>query len=79
VVPVMTSLGTARALAREMIGGRLAPVEGARRIGRERTEGADHLAVFEELAGEWERDEDNREDCERRILEQASLLLADTA
>jgi hypothetical protein len=62
-----------------MIGGHLPAIEGARRIAGARSEGLEHLAVFQELVGEWDRDESGREDCERRILEQASLLLADTA
>jgi hypothetical protein len=36
-----------------------------------------HLSVFRDLVGEWESG--HRENAERGILEQASLLLADTA
>jgi hypothetical protein len=74
---VSDQLSLARAWAREMISGQLSAIEGARRIGEQVSEGFEYLAVFEELAGEWEGGD--REECEARMLEQASLLLADTA
>jgi hypothetical protein len=75
----LTSLQLVRTWAREMIGGHLPAIDGARRIAEARSEGLEHLVVFQELVAEWDRDASGREDCERRILEQASLLLADTA
>jgi hypothetical protein len=40
---------------------------------------ADQLMVFAGLIGEWEDDEAGRPECEARIMDEAALLLADTA
>ncbi|HKY75537.1 MAG TPA: hypothetical protein VJS45_05325 [Acidimicrobiia bacterium] len=61
-----------RQLAAQMISGQLAPVEGARQIAAQAANLSNpgELAVFAELA---------RTGAENQILEEASLLLADTA
>ncbi|MGH9024327.1 MAG: hypothetical protein ACRDV9_14745 [Acidimicrobiia bacterium] len=70
----------ARHWAREILTGRLPAVEGARRIARSAkgSSGAE-LVRFAELVSAWESDSHGREDCERLMLEEASLLVADTA
>jgi len=68
-----------RSWAREVVTGRLSPIDGARRIAGEGGSDEEEPAVFEQLVREWEADEAGREECERRILDEASLLLADTA
>lgn len=67
--------------AREIVTGHLTPIEGARRIvaGAGEFEAADELMVFAGLVGEWEDDEDGRDECEARIMDEAAMLLADTA
>jgi hypothetical protein len=61
-----------RELAAQVISGQLAPVEGAQQIAARAAHLSDpgELAVFGELA---------RTGAENEILEEASLLLADTA
>lgn len=61
-----------RELAAQMISGQLSPVEGARQIAAQAANLSNpgELAVFAELA---------RTGAENQILEEASLLLADTA
>ena len=61
-----------RELAAQVVTGQLTPVEGARQIAARAAQLSDpgELAVFAELA---------RTGAERAILEEASLLLADTA
>ena len=70
-------LALVRRLARDMVAGQLSPLEGAQLIGAQASEELAHLSVFRDLAGEWESG--GKENAERGILEQASLLLADTA
>ena len=65
--------------AREMVTGHLAPIDGARRITDAGAAAEEELAVFHQLVQEWEQGEADRPECERRILDKASLLLADTA
>jgi anthranilate phosphoribosyltransferase len=61
-----------RELAAQVVSGQLAPVEGARQIAAQaaRLDEPGELAAFADLA---------RTGAEDRILEEASLLLADTA
>jgi hypothetical protein len=61
-----------RELAAQLISGQLAPVEGAEQIAARAAQLSDpgELAVFADLA---------RRGAESEILEEASLLLADTA
>ncbi len=61
-----------RELAAQVLSGQLSPVEGAQRIADQAAQLRDpgELAVFAELA---------RNGAENQILEEASLLLADTA
>ena len=61
-----------RELAAKVMSGQLAPVEGAQRIAAQAAQLSDpgELVVFAELA---------RTGAENQILEEASLLLADTA
>jgi hypothetical protein len=61
-----------RALAAQVVAGQLTPVEGAQQIAAQAAQLSDpgELAVFAELA---------RTGAENAILEEASLLLADTA
>ena len=63
---------TIRELAGQVMTGQLAPVEGAQRIAAEaeRLDDPGELADFADLA---------REGAEEAILEQASLIVADTA
>jgi hypothetical protein len=69
-----------RSWAREMVTGHLSPIDGARRIAGEGGSAQDELAVFHQLVREWEETgESGRPECERRMLDEASLLLADTA
>lgn len=68
-----------RSWAREMVTGHLSPIDGARRIAGEGASAQGELAVFRQLVREWETDDAGRPECERRILDEASLLLADTA
>ena len=72
---------SARRWAREIVTGHLTPIEGARRIvaGAGEFDRADQLMVFAGLIGEWEDDEAGRPECEARIMDEAALLLADTA
>lgn len=72
-------LDAVRHWAREIITGQVPPIEGARGIAQRCSDELRHLAVFEELVSEWDRDEAGREDCEARMLEEASLIVADTA
>jgi hypothetical protein len=72
----------ARHWGREIVTGHVSPIEGARNILRDAPEGLDpgmDLMVFADLVGEWDEDESRRADCEARIMDQAALLLADTA
>jgi hypothetical protein len=73
-----------RAWAREIVSGRLHPAEGAQRISGQaaHVDAAAALAEFGDLAARWEAsgdDADGRAECERRMVEEAGLLLADTA
>jgi hypothetical protein len=72
---------SARHWAREIVTGHVTPIEGARRIvaGVGEFNPADELMVFAGLVGKWEEDEDARAECEARILDEAAMLLADTA
>jgi hypothetical protein len=72
---------SARHWAREIVTGHLTPIEGARRIvaGAGEFDPADELMVFAGLVAEWEDDEDGRDGCEARIMDEAAMLLADTA
>ena len=77
-----TGPGTAREWARDIVTGHVSPIDGARGILRDSADELDpggELMVFAELIGEWEEDESGRGDCEARILDQAAMLLADTA
>lgn len=68
--------------AREIVTGHVSPIDGARRILRDAPEGFDpagELMVFAGLVGEWEEDEGRRSECEARIMDEAALVLADTA
>ncbi|MDQ3945520.1 MAG: hypothetical protein M3357_10300 [Actinomycetota bacterium] len=71
-----------RQWARAIVTGHVSPIEGARRILRDGSGDLDvggELMVFAGLVGEWEEDETQRQECEARIMDQAALLLADTA
>jgi hypothetical protein len=73
---------TVRHWAREIVTGHVSPIEGARSIvrdGAEELDASGELMVFAGLIGEWEEDESRRADCEARIMDEAALLLADTA
>jgi hypothetical protein len=72
---------SARHWAREIVTGHISPIEGARRIvaGAGALEPDDELMVFAGLVGDWEEDEAGRPDCEARIMDEAGMLLADTA
>jgi hypothetical protein len=74
---------SARHWAREIVTGRVTPIEGARRIvaGAGEFGPADELMVFAGLVVEWDENEDEggREECEARIMDEAAMLLADTA
>jgi hypothetical protein len=68
--------------AREIVTGHVSPIDGARCIvqeGPEELDAGGELMVFAGLIGEWEEDESRRADCEARIMDEAALLLADTA
>jgi hypothetical protein len=65
--------------ASEIVSGQVAPIEGARRIARQASPELGHLSVWRELVGEWDGDETRTGESEAAILEQAALLLADTA
>ena len=67
--------------AREMVTGcqTSPPSTGARRIADAGAAAEEELAVFHQLVQEREQGEADRPECERRILDKASLLLADTA
>lgn len=75
----VSPLKLVRSWAREMVTGHLSPIDGARRIIGEGAAAEEELAVFHRLVRDWETDEAGRQECERRILDEASLLLADTA
>lgn len=72
---------SARHWAREIVTGHLSPIEGARRMvaGAGEFDPADELMVFAGLIADWEADEAARPDCEARIMDEAAMLLADTA
>ena len=68
--------------AREIVTGHVSPIEGARRILRDAPDDLDpggELMVFAGLVGQWDDDETTRDDCEARIMNEAAMLLADTA
>ena len=74
-------LEAACSCARGVLTGRVTPGEAAQRLAVLATPGADELARFGELAAAWDAAPTHlaREQVERRILEEASMLVADTA
>jgi hypothetical protein len=66
-----------------LLTGQVAPIDGARsiaRIGAELDGVEGEPGVFATLVTEWTRfDDGSRQECERRIVEEAGLLVADTA
>jgi hypothetical protein len=70
-------LETVHEWAREMLTGRLAPIDGARRIAGAAGRTDDERRRFAELVAAWDAGE--RDEVADRILEEASLLVADTA
>ena len=76
-----TRLRAASSCARGVLTGRVTPGEAAQRLAVLATPEADELARFGELAHAWNAapTSSDREAIERRILEEASMLVADTA
>ncbi len=72
----------ARHWAREIVTGHISPIDGARAILRDASDGLDpggELMTFAELVGHWEKDASRRDEYEARIMDEAAMLLADTA
>jgi len=71
-----------RAVALDMVNGRLTPLEASRRIwweGWEELGRPDELSPFVALATGWEEDLSGRDLCEREMLDAARRLLAESA
>lgn len=65
--------------AREIVTNQIAPIDGARLIAEHGAGEASELAVFSSLVEEWGAGGERRDEAERRIVEEAGMLLADTA